>query len=80
MRGKRKKLQRHFQFQIILLVLERVAQLLIDKEIGVISDPSDIKAVGHRVVHGAEAFTKTVVITEEVKSKSKRIVPIGTTT
>jgi acetate kinase len=33
---------------------------------GVISDKSDIHAIGHRVVHGGETFTASVLITEEV--------------
>ncbi len=57
--------------------LKRVAELLVDKEVGVISDPSEIKAVGHRLVHGGEAFTKTVVITDEVKAKVKELFPLA---
>ncbi len=57
--------------------LKRVAELLTDKEIGVISNPSEIKAVGHRLVHGAEAFTKTVIITNEVKAKIKELFPLA---
>ena len=57
--------------------LKRVAELLTDKEVGVISDPSEIKAVGHRLVHGGEAFTKTVVITDEVKAKVKELFPLA---
>lgn len=57
--------------------LKRVAELLTDKEIGVIADPSEIKAVGHRVVHGAETFTKTVVITDEVKDKVRQLFPLA---
>ncbi len=57
--------------------LKRVAGLLTDKEIGVISNPSEIKAVGHRLVHGGEAFTKTVIITDEVKAKIKELFPLA---
>ncbi len=57
--------------------LERVAELLVDKKIGVISDPSEIKAVGHRLVHGGEAFTKTVLITNDVKAKVKELFPLA---
>ncbi|MCD6355486.1 MAG: acetate kinase [Prolixibacteraceae bacterium] len=57
--------------------LKRVAELLIDKKVGVISDPSEIKAVGHRLVHGGETFTKTVVITDEVKEKVKELFPLA---
>lgn len=57
--------------------LKRVAELLTDKEIGVISNPSEIKAVGHRLVHGGEAFTKTVIITDDVKAKIKELFPLA---
>ncbi len=42
-----------------------ILDALIDKEHGVIRDKSEITAVGHRVVHGAERFTKSVLIDEE---------------
>lgn len=47
--------------------MKRVASLLSDTEYGVISNPSDVKLVGHRIVLGGEKFSKTSVITEEVK-------------
>ncbi|QIA07320.1 acetate/propionate family kinase [Draconibacterium halophilum] len=57
--------------------LKRVAELLMDKKVGVINDPSEIKAVGHRLVHGAETFTETVEITNEVKAKVKELFPLA---
>jgi len=57
--------------------LKRVAELLVDKKVGVIADPSEIKAVGHRLVHGGEAFTKTVLITDEVKIKMRELFPLA---
>ena len=57
--------------------LKRVAELLIDEKVGVISDPSEIQAVGHRLVHGAETFTETVEITDEVKAKVKELFPLA---
>ena len=43
-----------------------VAKLLVDKEYGVVSDLKEIKAVGHRIVQGAEIFKESVVVTEKV--------------
>lgn len=40
---------------------------LVNKDYGVISDLKEIKAVGHRVVHGGEAFSTSVIITDEVE-------------
>ncbi len=39
---------------------------LVDPEKGVISDFSEIDVIGHRLVHGGEKFTGSVVITDEV--------------
>ena len=46
--------------------LKLVLGVLVDPEIGVIKDLSEIDAVGHRVVHGAERFASSVLIDEEV--------------
>jgi len=46
--------------------LKLVLGVLVDLEIGVIKDLSEIDAVGHRVVHGAERFASSVLIDEEV--------------
>lgn len=49
--------------------LEKVVDLLLDEKVGVISSTDEIKVVGHRVVHGGSTFTKTTIVTEEVKKK-----------
>ncbi len=49
--------------------LEKIATVLMNDEIGVIKSTSEIEAVGHRVVHGGSAFSKTVVINQKVKDK-----------
>ena len=38
---------------------------------GVVKDLSEIRAVGHRAVHGGEKYTKSVVITDEVLKDMK---------
>lgn len=75
--GKKNKTIETFPIPNHTVGLKRVAELLTDKKIGVIADPSEIKAVGHRVVHGAETFTKTVVITGEVKNKVRQLFPLA---
>ena len=47
--------------------INMVIEALVSPEHGVISDMSEISAVGHRVVHGGELFSSSVVITDEVK-------------
>ncbi|MFH2094576.1 MAG: acetate kinase, partial [Bacteroidota bacterium] len=46
-----------------------VLEALTNPEYGVIKSVEEIKAVGHRVVHGAEEFTKSVLINKAVKDK-----------
>ncbi|HEY0356595.1 MAG TPA: acetate/propionate family kinase, partial [Flavisolibacter sp.] len=53
--------------------LNEVARLLTDAQTGVIRDPGEIDAVGHRVVHGGESFASTTIITNEVKEEIKKL-------
>lgn len=46
--------------------LKILLDILVDKEYGVIASMDEIDAVGHRVVHGAEKFAKSVLINDEV--------------
>ena len=46
-----------------------VLALLTDSRSGVISDISEIRAIGHRVVHGGESFRTPIVITKAVINK-----------
>ena len=50
-----------------------MVRLLTEQSGGVIQDPGEIAVVGHRVVHGGEAFAATAFITEEVKAEIKRL-------
>ncbi|MFU2158017.1 acetate kinase [Caldisericum sp. AR60] len=45
--------------------IELILKTLVDQELGVIKDVKEVKAVGHRVVHGGEKFNKSVLITDE---------------
>ncbi|MGM9859354.1 MAG: acetate/propionate family kinase, partial [Muribaculaceae bacterium] len=51
--------------------IKAVLNLLTDPVNGCIKSYDEIHAVGHRVVHGAETFTESVLITDEVKQKIK---------
>ncbi len=48
-----------------------VLEILVDTEHGVLNDVNEIKAVGHRVVHGGEEFTKSILINDEVMNQIK---------
>ncbi len=45
---------------------------LTDPECGVISDLSEIGAVGHRIVHGGEKFASSVILTPEVLAEVEK--------
>lgn len=46
--------------------IEWIINNIVDEELGCIKDTSEIKAVGHRVVHGAETFKKSVIVDDDV--------------
>lgn len=48
------------------VAIQIVVDTLTDKELGCISDMSEISAVGHRIVHGARYFSESTLITDEV--------------
>ena len=48
-----------------------VLKALTDPESGAVKDLSEIGAVGHRIVHGGENFSKATLITEKVKKAVK---------
>ncbi len=48
------------------VAMDLIMRTLIDPEQGVLEDMGQISAVGHRVVHGGEKFTSSVLIDERV--------------
>lgn len=46
--------------------IQLITETLEHPEYGVLHDLSEVKAVGHRVVHGGERFAKSVEVTDEV--------------
>ncbi len=53
--------------------LTKVLDLLTSKEQGVLKSLNEIDAVGHRVVHGGEKYSKAVLIDEDVKKSIKEL-------
>lgn len=53
------------------IAIEYVIAVLLSPNHGVIKDKSEIDAVGHRVVHGGETFTGSVLITSKVMNVLK---------
>ncbi len=48
------------------VAIKKVLDMLLDEKLGVLSSLSEINAVGHRLVHGGEKFSSSVIITEEI--------------
>ncbi|MCI5644741.1 MAG: acetate kinase [Treponema porcinum] len=57
--------------------IELIIKEITDPEVGVISDMSVIGAVGHRVLHGGEKFTKSVLVTPEVLDTFRSVIDLG---
>lgn len=57
--------------------IEAILNLLTDSKEGCIGSYDEIDAVGHRVVHGGEKFSKSVLIDDAVKAKVKECYDIA---
>lgn len=57
--------------------IQMVIDALVDAKIGVISSMDEIGAVGHRVVHGAEEFANSCMITEAVMKALEKCTPLA---
>ena len=53
--------------------LNKILELLTSKEYGVLKSLNEIDAVGHRVVHGREKYSKAVLVNEDVKKSIKEL-------
>jgi acetate kinase len=53
------------------IAIEYVIAVLLSPNHGVIKNKSEIDAIGHRVVHGGETFSGSVLITDEVMKALK---------
>ena len=57
--------------------LQLVLDTLVDPEIGVIASVDEIGAVGHRVLHGGEKLSGSVLVTDEVKAIIEECCDLG---
>lgn len=57
--------------------LDLVIKSIVDPEIGAIKSVKEIGAVGHRVVHGGEDFSKSVLIDDEVMKAIEKNVELA---
>src|SRR5574344_2247647 len=57
--------------------IELVLKTITDPKIGVIKDMSVVKAVGHRVLHGGDKFTKSLVVTPAILDTFREVQDLG---
>ena len=57
--------------------LKQVVNLITDNSVGVIVEKSEIKAIGHRVVHGGETFQKPCIIDEAVLNAVRKNISLA---
>ncbi|MBR5383837.1 MAG: acetate kinase [Clostridia bacterium] len=56
---------------------ENMLKALTNDKYGVVSSMDEIGAVGHRVLHGGEKFTESVVINDKVMDAIRENIPLG---
>ena len=57
--------------------IQMVLDALVDKDHGVIKDVKEIGAVGHRVLHGGDKFTKSCIVDDACKNAIRACYPLG---
>ena len=57
--------------------IRHLTKMLLDEEYGVIKSMSEIDAVGHRVLHGGQKFSQSVVVNDKVIEAIKECIPLG---
>ena len=57
--------------------IKKLVATLTDAKLGVMKDISEVKAVGHRVLHGGSKFSGSVRVDGAVKEAIKECIPLG---
>ncbi|MEG1428010.1 MAG: acetate/propionate family kinase, partial [Oscillospiraceae bacterium] len=56
---------------------QQVKMALLDPEVGVISDLSEVTAIGHRIVQGGALFSESVLVDESVVKGIESLIPLA---
>lgn len=59
------------------VAFKKLIETLTGEKFGVIKSMDEIAAVGHRVLHGGEKFSGSVVVDESVKEAIRECIPLG---
>lgn len=73
--GRQKKIKMEMKDHVA--ALQMVTKALVDQEVGVVSDLSEVSAIGHRVVQGGAIFDKSVLVTDEVLHQIEELIPLA---
>lgn len=57
--------------------IKYVLDILVDPELGVLKSLDELGATGHRIVHGGEKFTQSVLVTPEVVKGIEEVIPLA---
>lgn len=57
--------------------IKYVLDILVDPELGVLASLEELSATGHRIVHGGEKFTESVLVTPEVVAGIEEVIPLA---
>lgn len=55
----------------------QVKEALLDSEVGVIKDLSEVAAIGHRIVQGGALFSRSVLVDEDVIEGIESLIPLA---
>ncbi|MEG1824531.1 MAG: acetate kinase [Cloacibacillus sp.] len=57
--------------------IKYVLDILVDPEQGALKSLDELSATGHRIVHGGEKFTKSVLVTPDVVKGIEEVIPLA---
>ncbi|UCD53475.1 MAG: acetate kinase [Phycisphaerales bacterium] len=59
------------------MAMQRILEILVDKQMGAIAELAEIATVGHRVVHGGEEFTGSMIVDDRVLASIEKFVDLA---
>ena len=74
--GQKNKVSKEMHFDNHEVAFKEMAAYLTDEKIGVIQSISEVKYIGHRVVHGGK-FTAPERVTPQVMEELRKVIPLA---
>ncbi|MGC1322459.1 MAG: acetate/propionate family kinase [Candidatus Udaeobacter sp.] len=76
-RGPKAELERDLEKGDHAAAFKAMIAELTSKDTGVISSPSEVTVVAHRIVHGGEKFTEATLLSDELLAKMEKLNPLA---